>query len=66
VVAERGRKRDFVTAGVALESVSDNVQLLAAPWLRASSTLSTAAGARHGNESVTAWPRSRSRSTPAS
>jgi len=31
VVAERGRERDFVTAGVALESVSDNVQLLAAP-----------------------------------
>ena len=31
MVAERGRERDFVTAGVALESVSDNVQLLAAP-----------------------------------
>ena len=31
MVAERGRGRDFVTAGVALESVSDNVQLLAAP-----------------------------------
>ena len=31
MVAERGRERDFVTARVALESVSDNVQLLAAP-----------------------------------
>jgi hypothetical protein len=29
VVAERGRDRDFVTAGVSLDSVSDNVQLIA-------------------------------------
>ncbi|MHB1472188.1 MAG: ATP-binding protein [Dermatophilaceae bacterium] len=30
VVAEQGRDRGFVTAGVALDSVSDNVQLIAA------------------------------------
>lgn len=30
VVAERARERDFDTAGVALDSVSDNVQLIAA------------------------------------
>jgi AAA ATPase domain len=29
VVAERGRARGFVTAGVAMDSVSDNVQLIA-------------------------------------
>lgn len=54
MVAERGRGRDFVTAGVALESVSDNVQLLAAP---------VAEGLKHFEHrgGRTAWERVRDR-----